>query len=475
MLDGKYEVVRRLGSGGMGTVYLVRHAHLGGLRVVKTIQPEHALDPDALKRFHREARIAISIRHPAIVEVHDFFQSDDGSFGMVMEYIPGESLATILTSRGRLATGAAVAIAVQVLEALQYLHERDIVHRDVSPDNIMVSREGDRLVAKLIDLGLAKGPTIEEGLTATGVFLGKIRYSSPEQLGKLAPGERLDGRSDVYSFGCVLYQMLTGTLPVRAESAHGFILGHTINPPTPFSETDPDGNVPDAVREVVEKALAKKRDTRWQSAAAMAIALREAWTDSGPTHAEASSVLPRQGTVRVRTAAPTPAMSEEPRATGASRGTGVSGRAPRTPVPGETSRGRPSRPAVAVWAVFAVLGLTGLAALLTWVAGRALRARDGAPPTAALVVTASPWARVVAIRAADGTGAQLPAEAETPIRIPLAPGRYEVVVEDAREGPEGLTMARRVDVIAGKPARVHFDMPGFDPREAFDAFAAPPR
>ncbi len=177
----------------MGTVYKVRHVHLDEVRVVKVMRADILDDPDARARFVREARLAKSLHHENIAVLHDFAEDRDGSFYMVLEFVDGPSLAEPLGQGDALPVGTAVEIAVQVLSALGHLHGKGIVHRDVSPENILLTLdESGRPLVKLIDLGIAK-ETAGDGLTLSGMFLGKLKYASPEQLGALAKGEVIDG------------------------------------------------------------------------------------------------------------------------------------------------------------------------------------------------------------------------------------------------------------------------------------------
>lgn len=270
-IEGKYEILEKLKEGGMGAIYKVRHRLLDEIRVVKVIRAAVAGDPDAGERFLREARAAIRLRHPHIATLHDFAISQDGNAYIIMELIDGSTLQEILDRHGPPPLPLTLEIARQSLRALGYLHRQKIVHRDVAPDNLMLTQDVDgRPLVKLIDLGIAKA--FEEaaaGLTSTGTFLGKPRYASPEQFS----GQGLDARSDLYSFGVVLYELLTGRCPILGSDPASYLAGHLLRPPLDFAETDPDGRVPPALREIVLRALAKKPEERFADAEELVWAL----------------------------------------------------------------------------------------------------------------------------------------------------------------------------------------------------------
>ncbi|MFY9552660.1 MAG: protein kinase, partial [Thermoanaerobaculia bacterium] len=267
LLEGKYEILDKIREGGMGSIYRVRHRLLDEVRVVKVMKPNVVADADLRRRFTEEARTATRLKHPNICTIHDFALDPDGMAYLVMEYIQGVSLSELLKLKGMPSLALTLEVAHQSLLALGYLHRKGIVHRDVAPDNIMLTQdeEGAPLV-KLIDLGIAKVTDGPIDATATGVFLGKLRYASPEQYGSLPRGTKLDGRSDLYGFGIVMYELLTGMLPFEGETVVELLRAHVFAPPRPFSESDPQGRIPTELRGVVLKALQKNRDDRYANA-----------------------------------------------------------------------------------------------------------------------------------------------------------------------------------------------------------------
>lgn len=277
--EGKYEVLEKLREGGMGAIYLVRHRLLGQVRVVKVMRPNVAASTDMHGRFLREAQLATRLSHPSIVTFHDFAVDSTETAYMVMEYIEGASLADLLKAAGRLPLSLVVHVGTEALDALGYLHRRRVVHRDLSPDNVMLAVDEDGSVrTKLIDLGIAK-PILEahERLTATGEFIGKLRYASPEQI-ELGGAEGLDGRSDLYSLGATLYELATGLPPFRADGIGALLRAHASGAFLPFDQSDPEGRLGGPLRDVLRRSLAPSRDDRYGDAEAFSEALRAAFS-----------------------------------------------------------------------------------------------------------------------------------------------------------------------------------------------------
>lgn len=275
-IDSRFEVLAKLGEGGMGCVYKVRHRDLGEEQIVKTLQAHLSSNPALRERFINEARRGMKLRHPHIAGVHDFAVCADGTGYIVMEYVHGHNLRDLLATRGPLRVELVGKIAVQALDALAYLHSQKFVHRDISPDNLMLSTVDGEPFVKLIDLGIAKSLEHGQTMTATGQFIGKVSYASPEQF-----GGHVDARSDLYSFGVVLYKLLTGEDPFTGESYREIISAQLFQPPRPFDERL---KIPEPVQRVVYRALEKEPEKRFADAVEFRAAVEEAFgiEDAGP-------------------------------------------------------------------------------------------------------------------------------------------------------------------------------------------------
>ena len=314
-IDGKYRILERLGMGGMGEVYKVEHTYLGATRVVKIIRPQISESRDAHDRFLREARLATKVQHPNVATLHDFSALPDGAHYMVWEYIDGENVAQRLRARGVLPPRTAVRIAIDALRGLEAIHRAGIVHRDISPENVMITRDTDAV--KIIDLGVAKTEEPSDNATRAGVFVGKLRYASPEHLGFLNEGERIDGRADLYSLAMVLFEMLTGRPPFEATSPHEYLLMHSRD--TQFRTFELPPSLPGGaeLQAVLQRALERDRTRRYPNAGEFAAALEPIERKlPDPAGDETMRLTPppdpllRQTTVR--TAAPPPPTIRTP-------------------------------------------------------------------------------------------------------------------------------------------------------------------
>lgn len=267
-IEGKYEILAKLKEGGMGAIYKVRHRLLDEVRVIKVLRPQFEDDAELKERFAREARSAIKLRHPNVVQIFDFSLEETGAGLIVMEFIEGTDLGRLVQPGALPSLPLALEIARQSLKALGFLHLHGFVHRDVSPDNLMLALDHDqRPLIKLIDLGIAKRHDTKEGLTVSGSFLGKFRYASPEHFGSRGPNG-VEARSDLYTFGLVFYELLTGRYPLPGEGTSQLIAAHLFQTPLEFSESDPEGRVPAELRPLAMRALAKAPEDRFEDAAA---------------------------------------------------------------------------------------------------------------------------------------------------------------------------------------------------------------
>jgi serine/threonine protein kinase len=311
ILDGKYEIVQRLGSGGMGEVYLVRHVHLQELRVVKILRQDLAADPSAQKRFMREARLATQIKHPNVAILYDFSTLQDGSFYMVWEHIQGQDVGDRIRRVGPFPVVTAVRLGIQALHGLEAVHATGVIHRDLSPDNLMITEDkAGNLRLKIIDLGLAR--TLEADanfeITQVGMFMGKLQYCSPEQASP--GGTSLDHRSDLYSFGLVLYEMIAGLPPFESENQHGFIFKRLSEDPLPLRGRNPRVDVPVELDRIVRRALERDREQRFADARAFIAALEQVEHSLAGVQ---TKEIPKEVLAEAQGLAPPPAPPPAPR------------------------------------------------------------------------------------------------------------------------------------------------------------------
>jgi hypothetical protein len=266
----RYHIVKKLGEGGMGQVYLGEHVKMGRRSAIKVMNPSMVHDPDAVARFNREASNASRITHPNVCAIYDFGETPDGLIYLAMEFIEGEPLTDLLEREGALPVARASHIFLQVADALQAAHDLGIVHRDLKPDNIMLTRrKGADDIVKVVDFGIAKavgGDEAGQKVTKTGLVVGTPEFMSPEQLS----GDTLDGRSDLYSLALVFYRMLSGKLPFEATTVQETMIKRLTDEPTKLAEARPDLSFPPGLQPVLDTALARTPMERYQSVAKFA-------------------------------------------------------------------------------------------------------------------------------------------------------------------------------------------------------------
>jgi eukaryotic-like serine/threonine-protein kinase len=264
VFNGRYELRRKIARGGMADVFLAHDVMLNRPVAVKVLFPEFAVDPAFVQRFRGEAQAAANLGHPNIVSIFDWGEQD-GTYYIVMEYVEGASLAQILRDEGPMEPRRAADIAADIASALGFAHSSGVIHRDVKPGNVLLSPTGQ---VKVTDFGIARAVSSQENLTQTGTVMGTATYFSPEQ----ARGEAVDGRSDVYSLGIVLYEMLAGRPPFSGDSPVAVAYKHVQEQAEPVANLRPD--VPPDLALVVHQAMAKDPDDRYGSAEAFREDLR---------------------------------------------------------------------------------------------------------------------------------------------------------------------------------------------------------
>jgi serine/threonine-protein kinase len=317
ILDSKYELIRRLGQGGMGAVYRARRKHIGDEVAIKVLLDKFVAGSEATERFRREARAAAMLRHPNVVAIHDFSEGSGASSPayIVMELVEGRSLRDLLDQEGRIGAERLITLMRGVCSGVGAAHRKGVVHRDLKPDNIIIippERAGDQETVKVIDFGIAKLREADAGagLTQTGVLIGTPFYMSPEQ----CLGDPLDARSDIYSIGAILYEMLAGVPPFRGNTPTAVLARHLTDTATPLDQL----GVPACLASVPGRALAKDPQERYQTVDDLFRDLSNAVTSLG------SSTIGVAETVRIGANAPTIA-SLSVQQTGGMGGTTIAG------------------------------------------------------------------------------------------------------------------------------------------------------
>ncbi|GEM_PF-482551 len=291
MFAGRFQITEKIGQGGMGAIYKAVHTLMGRTCAIKLLTALSSDNQAALARFNREAKMASSINHPHAVTIYDFGESESGIPYLAMEFIDGKPLSHLLAREKTLLLDRVVHITSQIAEALSDAHALGIVHRDLKPDNIMLTRKGaDPDYVKVLDFGIAKTITDEEAdsLTKTGFVLGTPLYMSPEQLS----GDKLDGRSDVYSLAIIVYEMISGHLPFEGDNTQAMMIKRVIGHPIPLRQKAPQMSA--EVEQAVMSGLAREHDDRASSALEFASLLRKA-CHVQPAHGKPTNVLGHGG------------------------------------------------------------------------------------------------------------------------------------------------------------------------------------
>ena len=269
IIDGRYEIIEEIGRGGMAIVYLARCMVLNRYVAIKVLRPEYRDDAEFIKRFKIEAQSAGGLSHPNIVSVYDVGNEDDMEY-IVMEYVEGITLKQYLATKGVLSWKEAVDYAAQICSGLEHAHKKGIVHKDIKPENIIITKEG---ILKITDFGIAKA--LNQGTIATGgLTMGSVHYFSPEQ----ARGGFTDAKTDLYSLGILLYEMVAGKLPFEGESAISVAMQHLEKPPVRPSVYNP--SIPRSLEAVILKAMKKEQAERYDSATHMLIDLKKVYVGS---------------------------------------------------------------------------------------------------------------------------------------------------------------------------------------------------
>jgi serine/threonine protein kinase len=291
-IRGKYRVLKKLGAGGMGAVYLAEQLSIGRKVALKVLQREFAMNDEFIKRFHQEARLAASLNHRHVITIHDFDQTDDGNLFIAMEYVEGQNLKSIIQQRP-LKLARALRFAVQIAEGLSAAHRAGVIHRDIKPENIMILQVLEEV--RLMDFGISRLRDTETlaRLTRPGMIMGTPAYMAPEQI----EGHEVDEKSDIYAFGVVLYEMLTGETPFKAPTPTALLMKHIKELPVPLRQLRAD--VPGGVEHLVMQTLEKQPERRQSAMEEIAIELRRierAFKDEVPQ----TLIIPAPGQMRKR-------------------------------------------------------------------------------------------------------------------------------------------------------------------------------
>ncbi|MCC6334678.1 MAG: protein kinase [Myxococcales bacterium] len=303
VVKGKFKIIRKLGQGGMGAVYLAEQLGIGHRVALKFLKAEFSTDAEIARRFLNEAKSYARVAHPNAVALHDFGQDDEGNLFIAMEYCEGVDLKKVISEQGRLPMIEAIEVVLQVAEVLANAHDKGVIHRDLKPENIMIRRGIRGVHAKVLDFGIARLMDAGTKLTVAGAIAGTPRYMSPEQV----EGREVDLRADVYSLGIVLFEALTGSQPFDGATVAEILRKQVVEPMPHLKERAADLDYPD-LDAVIQKACVKKREQRWPDMLTLANALSQAI----PTQAHLGlTPLQRTGVSSVGKVTPAPGTATQ--------------------------------------------------------------------------------------------------------------------------------------------------------------------
>ncbi|KAA0253059.1 hypothetical protein FBQ97_08880 [Acidobacteria bacterium ACD] len=446
MLIGRYRVVGKLGEGGMGIVYSAVHRDRPSERVaVKVVRSDVSETAESLRRFRREAAILEELSHENIVRLLEVGVQGEQRY-FVMEYLDARPMSDYAGYPWE----STLPLLAQVVEGLDYLARRSIVHRDLSCSNLLVTQGPDGGIVKIVDFGISKDLEAVgsiHGFTQTGLMMGKPAYWSPEQLGFLPKGERVDWRADLYAFGVVCYFVLTGRHPITADSPYSYASAHLTTEPSRMEPPEGCPVLPAPVVELVHRMLAKRREDRPASWEEVRRVFRNALAETAEPTAVTAGMPEFTAPTVIRPHLPV--VTEAPRSDAVPPASGA-------PLPAAEVRVRRHRSRLVVPAALAAVFVAGLLVGIRLLTPRPESRTSGVagpatgvpiPRTTTVPVTAPrghlaldsvPWARVLLLRAEDAEApVPLPADAATPFRIDLPEGSYVVEIAD------GISMRRR--------------------------------
>ncbi len=295
VVKGKFKIIRKLGQGGMGAVYLAEQLGIGHRVALKFLKSEFSSDAEIARRFLNEAKSYARVAHPNAVALHDFGQDEEGNLFIAMEYCEGVDLKKVISEQGRLPLIEAIEIVLQVADVLANAHEKGVIHRDLKPENIMIRRGIRGVHAKVLDFGIARLMDAGTKLTVAGAIAGTPRYMSPEQV----EGKEVDARADIYSLGIVLFESLTGRQPFDGTTISEILRRQVMDPLPPLASYAPDLDYPE-LEAVLQRACQKQIEPRWPDMLSFASALSQAI----PTQAHLSVPPLQRSNTNVRAVVP---------------------------------------------------------------------------------------------------------------------------------------------------------------------------